>query len=109
MLSHSSHNTSLESTLCVKYSRRLSTWFRVVTNANLYAALVKILPEENRLLIQTAHTIDLTYLVHKNSPRWRLVCTEYNAPNGEIGNFFKEFRCYTNTARGSKWDNEYTK
>jgi hypothetical protein len=84
----------------------LSTWFLVVTNSNLEAALVKILPEENRLLIRTAHTIDLTYIVHKNSPRWREVCVKYNAPNGEVENFFKEFKCYTNIEGSSKWDNE---
>jgi hypothetical protein len=82
----------------------------VVTNSNLEAAFVKILPEENRLLIRsTAHTIDLTYLAHKNSPRWRQVCAEYNAPNGEVENFFKEIKCNTNTAQSSNWDNEYTK
>jgi hypothetical protein len=34
---------------------------------------------------------------------------KYNAPNGKVENFFKEFKCYTNTEGSSKWDNEDTK
>jgi hypothetical protein len=67
------------------------------------------MPKENRLFTQstfrTEHSINLTYLVHKNSPRWRQVCAVISAPTGEAENFFKELKCTTS----SKWDKKYTK
>jgi hypothetical protein len=51
-------HTSLESTSYVKLVHMISR----VTNSNLEATLVKILPEGNRLLIRsTVHTVDLTF------------------------------------------------
>jgi hypothetical protein len=58
---------------------------------------------------RTAHSIDLTYLVHKNSPRHREICPAISAPSVEVENFFKEYKCITTATRSSKGDNEYTK
>jgi hypothetical protein len=63
-------------------------WFLVVTNSDLEAALVKILPEENRLLIRsTAHTIDLTYLVIRIPQGGDRFMGNIPQPNGEVENF----------------------
>lgn len=57
----------------------------------------------------TAHTVDLTYLVDKNYPRWRKICTVTQRTNGDVQNFFKEFKRNTNAAESSKWDKTYMK
>jgi hypothetical protein len=67
------------------------------------------MPKENQLFIQstfrTGHSIDLTYLVHKNSPRWREVCVVISVPTGEVENLFnKELKCITTAMGSSKRD-----
>jgi hypothetical protein len=71
------------------------------------------MPKEKWLFIQSTfrkkHNIDLTHLVHKNSPRWRQVCAVISTPSGEVVNFFKEFKCITIATDSSKWDKKYMK
>jgi hypothetical protein len=95
------------------YSHRFSTWFLMVTNSNLQVVLVRICLKRINFSFDehagTAHTNDPIYLVCKNSPRWRQVCTVIRAPTGEVEHFLKKFKCITTAAESSKWDNKVMK